>query len=121
MVNFVAIDLFCGIGGLTGGLRAAGINVVAGVDSDASCQYTYEKNNPKSAFIHGDVTDPDILPQLKKLYRGASTKIIVGCAPCQPFSSHTQKNRDRARDSINDNLLLQARWPCHGYLGLRAF
>lgn len=40
-----AIDLFCGVGGLTKGLEQAGINVVAGIDFEASCQYAYEENN----------------------------------------------------------------------------
>ena len=29
---YAAIDLFCGVGGLTKGLEQAGINVVAGID-----------------------------------------------------------------------------------------
>ena len=41
----VAIDLFCGIGGLTHGLQQSGIKVVAGIDSDTSCKYAYEKNS----------------------------------------------------------------------------
>ena len=42
---YAAIDLFCGVGGLTKGLEQAGINVVAGLDFEPSCQYAYEKNN----------------------------------------------------------------------------
>lgn len=34
-----AIDLFCGIGGLTYGLQQANINVLAGLDNDQSCEY----------------------------------------------------------------------------------
>ena len=34
-----AIDLFCGIGGLTKGLSLAGINVIAGFDNDESCRF----------------------------------------------------------------------------------
>ena len=34
----MAIDLFCGIGGLTKGLSLAGIDVLAGFDIDESCQ-----------------------------------------------------------------------------------
>ena len=40
-----AYDFFCGAGGLTHGLLNAGIEVVAGFDSDENCQSTYEKNN----------------------------------------------------------------------------
>lgn len=37
------VDLFCGIGGLTCGLKKAGLNVVAGIDNDVTCKFAYEK------------------------------------------------------------------------------
>ena len=40
-----AVDLFCGVGGLSCGLLQAGLNVVAGFDLDETCRYTYEHNN----------------------------------------------------------------------------
>ena len=45
-----AIDLYCGIGGLSYGLKKAGISVNAGIDLDESCQYAYEEN-VKSDFL----------------------------------------------------------------------
>ena len=39
------IDLFSGIGGLTYGLKKAGIRVLAGIDNDQSCALAFEKNN----------------------------------------------------------------------------
>ena len=62
----VAVDLFCGIGGLTKGLELSGLTVVAGIDVDATCAFAYEENN-NSLFIHQDVTNvtaEDILPQI---------------------------------------------------------
>lgn len=47
---YAAIDLFCGVGGLTKGLEQAGINVVAGLDFEPSCQYAYEKIITQSLF-----------------------------------------------------------------------
>jgi DNA (cytosine-5)-methyltransferase 1 len=41
-----AVDLFCGAGGLTHGLRRTGIAVEAGIDLDGQMKYAYEKNNP---------------------------------------------------------------------------
>ena len=49
-----AIDLFCGIGGLTKGLSLSGINVVAGIDNDITCQFAYETNN-SARFICKDI------------------------------------------------------------------
>jgi len=84
-----AIDLFCGIGGLTYGLESAGINVLAGVDNDKTCKNVYEKNN-QSIFIFSDITQCDF-HNLKSMYSKDSIKVLVGCAPCQPFSSHSFK------------------------------
>ena len=50
-----AVDLFCGVGGLTYGLQLAGIPVVAGFDIENSCRYAYEHNN-NTMFILRDVT-----------------------------------------------------------------
>jgi len=94
--SVAAIDLFCGVGGLTHGLIKAGISVVAGIDVDNTCRYAFEKNN-NSTFINKsvkDLTERD----LEKLYQNADIKILVGCSPCQCFSKHTQKNKTRSKD-----------------------
>ena len=49
-----AIDLFCGVGGLTHGLQLAGVPVVAGFDVENSCKYAYEKNNT-AKFVLKDI------------------------------------------------------------------
>ena len=91
-----AVDLFCGVGGLTHGLIKAGIPVVAGIDIDGTCRYAFEKNN-NSIFIHRSVKELS-QENLTGLYPKTDVKILVGCAPCQCFSKHTQKNRNRSRD-----------------------
>lgn len=83
-----AIDLFCGVGGLTAGLERAGIEVVLGVDVDPACEYPY-KRNTNAKFLRADVSALGAA-QLKKSYGRWGTKILVGCAPCQPFSTYTQ-------------------------------
>ena len=52
--NISAIDLFCGIGGLTYGLQNSGINVFSGIDIDKYCKFAYEKNCD-TKFIHEDI------------------------------------------------------------------
>jgi len=86
-MKYTAVDLFCGIGGLTHGVQKAGINVVAGIDIDSTCKYAYEENN-KAVFINKgveDITDEEI----NDLYPNNSIKILMGCAPCQPFSNYS--------------------------------
>lgn len=85
------VDLFCGIGGLTKGLELANLNVVAGIDINETCRFAYEANN-RSRFIAGDITNLDI-ENIERLYGAEDIKILVGCAPCQPFSKYTQRYR----------------------------
>lgn len=85
----VAIDLFCGAGGLTHGLRRAGIRVALGVDVDPAAKYPYETNNPRSKFLLRDIWKLSPSEVVSHYPRGA-VRILAGCAPCQPFSSYTQ-------------------------------
>ena len=98
-----AIDLFCGIGGLTKGLSLAGINTVAGFDIDESCCFAYEKNN-KAKFIRGDIVSLQG-KTLESLYPTNSIRILVGCAPCQPFSSYTKRYQKNGSTDEKWNLL----------------
>lgn len=91
------IDLFSGVGGLTYGLRKSGLSVLAGLDNDNSCAYAYEKNN-KAKFIATDISEFDF-KELNKIYSKDSVRVLVGCAPCQPFSSHAFKLRKDASDA----------------------
>ena len=92
------IDLFCGIGGLSNGFFQEGFNVVAGYDTDASCKYAYETNN-NAQFHTEDLTNVKG-KELKRLY-GDSLKILVGCAPCQPFSSYSFKVKRKDEKKVN--------------------
>lgn len=92
--SVTAVDLFCGIGGMTHGLLRSGIEVKAGFDIDPSCRYAYETNNPHATFIESDIrriNSSDIVP----FYADAATTALVGCAPCQPYSSHNRKIRSQ--------------------------
>ena len=95
--SFSAVDLFCGVGGLTHGLIKAGINVNAGIDIDKTSRYPYETNND-ATFIEEDITNLT-KNQIDDLYPKNDIKILVGCAPCQPFSKHTQKNKERSKSN----------------------
>lgn len=92
-----AIDLFCGIGGLSYGLKKAGIAVIAGVDLDKSCQYTYEQNIHAN-FILKDISKVKGKEINKKYWSDdEKVKILAGCAPCQPFSAHSNKIKNKGQ------------------------
>jgi DNA (cytosine-5)-methyltransferase 1 len=44
------VDLFCGVGALSHGLKMAGLQIVAGYDIDARCKHAFEKNNGGEFF-----------------------------------------------------------------------
>lgn len=100
MKRIVAIDLFCGAGGLTRGLLDAGIEVVAGYDVDDACRYPYEHNNHPAVFRKKSVANVTG-KQLAALYPPDCWRVLAGCAPCQPFSKYTQgaeaSNHDKWR------------------------
>lgn len=86
------VDLFCGVGGLAHGFKLEGFDIAAGIDLDSNCKFAFETNND-APFIHRDVAtlSPD---DVKGMFTPSQPRILVGCAPCQPFSSYNQKNED---------------------------
>ena len=108
--RIIAIDLFCGVGGLTRGLARAGIDVAMGVDLDPACQYAFETNN-EAAFVNADVMQlgaEDLAPT----FEGKDVSLLAGCAPCQPFSTYARSaKRGRLggprRHGVNDWELLR--------------
>jgi DNA (cytosine-5)-methyltransferase 1 len=103
--NIEIIDLFCGTGGLTCGLKKAGLNVVAGIDNNKTCELAYRNNN-KTKFILQDIRK--ITPKdINEIYSKNAFKILVGCAPCQPFSLLRTKMRDKNVQDEKYNLLLE--------------
>lgn len=82
-----AVDFFCGGGGMTRGLINAGIDVIFGLDSNPACQQTYENNN-HIAYLNKDILDvtaEDLINEYDIL-NDNDELLMVGCAPCQPFS-----------------------------------
>ena len=93
------VDLFCGIGGLSYGMKSKGFKILTGFDLDWTCQYAYETNN-EARFVYKDIRDvqkEDIVP----LYSKKAIKVLAGCAPCQPFSSYAFKNKNKDENKYN--------------------
>ena len=86
------VDVFCGVGGLSHGFVLEGFDVRAGIDVDSSCRYAYERNNA-ACFIEQSVEDLDGRT-IKDLFTDGQPSILVGCAPCQPFSTYSRNASD---------------------------
>ena len=94
MKNCSVIDLFCGAGALTHGFFLEDFNIVAGLDADKSCRYAYVTNNPNAPFIGKRIEDVSAA-ELARLYPEGDVKILIGCAPCQPYSSYNKGKQGR--------------------------
>ena len=92
--DYSAFDVFCGIGGLAFGLHSAGIKVVGGLDVDESCRYAFE-TNCDAPFLQGDIRSV-AYADIHRLIENATYRILVGCAPCQPFSAMANSSRKKS-------------------------
>jgi len=101
-----AIDLFCGAGGLTLGLKRAGFNVIAGVELYPEMAKTYKANHPRTKLLIKDVRELTG-KEIFRLTGRRKIDLVAGCPPCQGFSQLTEKYK--RRDSRNDLVLEMAR------------
>lgn len=92
------IDMFSGCGGMSAGFRALnGIfpayRLALAVDTNQDANKTYEKNlglSPQNLDIAALASSPSRLSNLiSEVRSGANSPLVmIGCAPCQGFSSH---------------------------------
>jgi len=82
-----AIDLFCGCGGLTLGLKQAGFEVIGAVDNDSLAVETYKVNHPEVHVWERDIQGLTVGWVKRKLgLRKGELDLLAGCPPCQGFS-----------------------------------
>lgn len=86
------VDIFCGAGGLSHGFFQQEFKIAGGIDIDEDCRYAFEANND-APFIRRDVTTLTA-KEVNALFAPKKCRVLVGCAPCQPFSTYNQKNED---------------------------
>ena len=89
----MAIDLFCGCGAVTWGLKRAGFRVVAALDYDETSCSTYRLNHPEVTLFETDITEVDVTEFRKVITE--ELDVLAVCAPCQPFSSQNRNRRKR--------------------------
>jgi DNA (cytosine-5)-methyltransferase 1 len=104
-----AIDLFCGAGGLSEGLRQAGIHTVAANDFDTWAGETYAENHEPhgTTFVPGDITSAKVRKELLLAAKGHEIDLVCGGPPCQAFSqvrNHDRETRD-PRNALYRQLL----------------
>ena len=106
--NLTAIDLFCGAGGLTLGLKQAGFSVVAGVELNPIAAETYRLNHDDVEVYEKDICDinpSDILAKLN--LKPGELDLLAGCPPCQGFSSQRTRNKTNAHFDPRNELIFE--------------
>ncbi|CAJ2377685.1 MAG: DNA (cytosine-5-)-methyltransferase [Arenicellales bacterium IbO2] len=93
------VDFFCGAGGMTQGMKMAGLRVLAGIDIDPECEGTYRTNHPNSEFLLKDIKK---LPSnfLKKkcgVEPDDDHLVFTGCSPCQYWTFLNTDKRSSAK------------------------
>ena len=89
----VAVDLFCGAGGLSYGMQRSGISIAAGLDADPACGHPFS-TNLGAAFHELDIADVTA-DFVDSLFPTHCVRILAGCAPCQPYSSYSYRSSSK--------------------------
>jgi DNA (cytosine-5)-methyltransferase 1 len=93
-INFV--DLFCGAGGITQGLKQAGFNPIASVEINEIASQTHIKNFPECKHYCGDIEQYN-----PKEYVGdKEIHLVVGGPPCQGFSVAGKRDPKDPRNKL---------------------
>ncbi len=99
MNKYIAIDLFCGAGGLSVGLKKAGFSLVLANEIEKDFAATYQLNHPGVKMINKDIHQVDFSKEIKAL--GSSpVHLVAGGPPCQGFSTVGAKNKKDPRNSL---------------------
>jgi DNA (cytosine-5)-methyltransferase 1 len=97
----IAVDLFCGAGGMSLGFEQAGFRVACAIDDDALNTGVYRMNFPDCHTFTADVRDlsGDELRRRGRL-GGSEIDVLFGGPPCQGFSYGGRQLNDDPRNDL---------------------
>jgi len=98
-INFKAVELFCGAGGLGLGLAQAQFQTVFANDCDSDCCKSFARNHASVDVFCGDIHDIDFY-HICKQFSLHDLALLAGGPPCQGFSTVGAKNERDPRNSL---------------------
>lgn len=104
----IALDLFCGCGGLSAGIKSAGFKVVGAVDIDPLSLNAYKANHRNVHLWEADIRTLDPRAMREKIgINVGELDLLAGCPPCQGFSSLRTLNGAIEITDMRNNLLFE--------------
>ena len=114
------IDMFSGCGGMSAGFHAfngivhGAYRLAAAVDIDETANRTYKANyglTPMPVDIAKVARGRKLFGEIQRTRRPNAPLVLIGCAPCQGFSSHRNEAgvRDRRNSLFGDFARIAAR------------
>lgn len=88
--DLTIVDLFCGAGGFSTGLKWAGLSPILGTDIHPPSLDTFQNNHPEATVILGDMKDVTG-DQLREAVDGMDVDVVAAGIPCQGFSLTNRK------------------------------
>jgi len=103
-----AIDLFSGCGGLTLGLKRAGLRVVAAIENDELAAQTYKSNHSRVRICKNDIRKIAARTLMRELgLKSGELDVLAGCPPCQGFSVLRTRNGSSQRRDRRNGLIAE--------------
>ncbi len=97
-----ALDLFCGVGGMSLGFEQAGFDVVLGVDVDGHHIAAHERNFPQSIALRRSIADLTAEGIFEALGGKLDIDLVFGGPPCQGFSPMGLRDTEDPRNTLVD-------------------
>ncbi|HEU4463182.1 MAG TPA: DNA cytosine methyltransferase [Solirubrobacterales bacterium] len=107
-MKLTAVDLFCGVGGLSVGLREVGFSVVGAVDVSDLAVEGYRANHPETVVWHQNIRSlsPNRVMEELDLSPG-ELDLLAGCPPCQGFSTMRTLRQGTSVEDKRNSLVAQ--------------
>ena len=100
-MKFKAVDLFCGAGGLSTGLKKSGFRLCLGVDIDEKALKTYKCNLKRTKVLKEDIkkVTGEKITELTGIQKHDNF-LLAGCPPCQGFSNLGKRDASDEKNEL---------------------